>query len=187
MPLGFLKLHEEELNRYIKEIASGNENATVEFYNKYGKSIYALVFPIVRSKESSEEVLQDVMMSIVRYGAKRPIKNVKAWLITVIINSAKKKAIEEQARTSHILPTECYDITSRMDMAERIENSVDQIEALKHLDKLELQCVVMCILWQMKLPEVAKLLNIPYKTARNKYYYAIKKIKKYYEGSEQNE
>lgn len=65
---------------------------------------------------------------------------------------------------------------------ELAENSVDQIEALKCLDELEQQCVIMHIFGQMKLPQVAKLLDLPYNKVRNKYQYAIGKLKTYYQG-----
>ena len=73
-------------------------------------------------------------------------------------------------------------IQSGEDVQERIEDKVDQIEALKCLDQIEQQCVLMCVFGDMKLPQVAEVLGIPYDKVRNKYGYAVRKLRKYYGG-----
>ena len=78
--------------------------------------------------------------------------------------------------------SENEDLPSGMDVSENVENAIDQIEeAFECLDQIERQCVIMCVYGQMKLPQVAAFLGIPYQKVRNKYDYAVKKLRKYYE------
>ena len=178
--MGLFEIQANELDNYIKEISSGNEEALKEFYNNYGKYLYSFILSIVKSRESVEDVLQDVLTVIATHDPKIPILNSRAWLFKVIKNLSIKKLKEEQA-----IPTESLsdntDLLSVDNAFEDIENSVDQIEALKCLDRIEQQCVIMCVFGQMKLPQVAEIMDMPYNKVCNKYDYAVRKLRKYYE------
>lgn len=180
MRLGIIRIDEKELAKYIKEISSGNEEALEQFYNTYGKEIYALILSLVRSPDSAEEVLQDVLMAIVMRNNERSLRNAKCWLLNVIQDISKKKAMEDYLCRSELLK-ENEDISYNDNISEKIENSIDQIAALKHLDQLEQQCIIMCVFWHLKLPQVAEVMGLPYKRVRFIYYYSIKKLRKYYE------
>jgi len=101
--LEFFNIDENELANYIKEISSGNEEALEEFYNTYGRAILALIFSVVRSNDSAEEVLQDVMMAIVNRNTDRSVRNAKYWLLKVIQDISKKKAMEDALLRSELL------------------------------------------------------------------------------------
>lgn len=180
MPLGLLKIQEEELADYIREISSGNETALAEFYSVYGRLILAQILSVVESRESAEEVLQDVLIAMVSHRGDIPIGNARGWLFKVIQNLSKKKAKEDYSMQEESL-SENEDLPSGMDVSENVENAIDQIEAFECLDQIERQCVIMCVYGQMKLPQVAAFLGIPYQKVRNKYDYAVKKLRKYYE------
>ena len=181
--MGLFKIPEKELADYIRKISSGDEEVLVEFYNNFAKSIYTVIFSYVDSKESAEEVLQDVLMSIVTYGFRKPIKNARAWLFKVIKNASVKKAMEDKKRQSESFSeseyTICDDYVFRM-----IEESIDQLEALKCLTPTEQNCVFLHVLGGIKLTKVAEILNIPYDRTRNIYYYSIRKLRQYYEREE---
>ena len=95
--MGSLKIKEEELAVCIKEIASGNEAVLEQFYNDYGGVILTMILTIVKTRESAEEVLQDVLLAIVEHNAEKPILNAAAWLFKVIQNLSRKKAVEDKA------------------------------------------------------------------------------------------
>lgn len=118
-------------------------------------------------------------MSIVAHKPDKPIANARGWLFKVIQNLSKKKAKEDHLNKTELLPQN-EDMSSRENVSENIENSIDQIDAWKCLDSIEQQCVIMCIFGQLKLPEVAKILGMPYKKICNKYDYAVRKLRKYY-------
>ena len=174
-----IKIQEEKLKNYISEISSGNETALEQFYDEYGRLLFALIFSIVKNKESSEEVLQDVLMAIVNCYGDKPIENARGWLFKVIENISKKKISENKSIQIELLSDE-DEILSDYDITSGIENAVDQIEALKILDESEQEILIMCVFAHMKLPYVAKTLNMPYNKVRSKYNYAISKLKKYY-------
>lgn len=160
-------MQEEELSQYIKEISSGSEVALRRFYDMYGKLIISFILSIVKSRESAEEVLQDVLMVIVTHPPDKPINNTKGWLFKVIQNISKKKVREDQLMQTESL-SDSNEILSEEDPTESVENSIDQIEALRCLDQVEQQCVIMCVFGQMKLTQVAEFLDMPYNKVCNK-------------------
>ena len=178
--LEMFKIQEEELAQYIKDISSGNRTALLQFYHNYGHLIFAMILTTVKSRESAEEVMQDVLMAIVSHDQDVPIYNARGWLFKVIQNLSNKKAKEEY-KTHNEKLSEDEDIPSEEDISENIENAVDQIEALRGLDSVEQECVILHVFGDMKLPQVAQLLDMPYHKVRNKYNYAVKKLKQYYE------
>lgn len=174
------KISEEDLAEYIREISSGNEKALADFYDKYGGLILAQILSVVESRESAEEVLQDVLMSIVSHNQDIHIENARGWLIKVIRNLSKKKANKDLSQKEESLP-ENEKLPFYADISETVENSIDQIEAFECLDEVERQCVIMCVYGQMKLPQVAEILEMPYTNVCNKFYYAVRKLRKYYD------
>lgn len=179
MPLGISNLKETDLKRYLSEISAGDEEALEQFYDEYGRLLLALIFSIVKNRESAEEALQDVLMAIVRRQPDKPIDNVCAWLFKVTENISIKKAAEDKSMQTESLP-ENEDIIDEHSMENDLECAVDQIEAIQILDEFEQQVLIMCVFGEMKLTQVAGLLNLPYDKVRSKYDYAIRKLKKFY-------
>ena len=183
MPLRLFKIAEEELTNYIREISSGNETALAEFYSVYGRLILAQILSVVESRESAEEVLQDVLMSIVRYGFNKPIKNARAWLFKVIRNASFKRLAEDKSLQDE-LPIKEDDIVSDDYVFGMLEDSIDQINSLKCLTPIEQKCVLLHVIGGVKLPKVAEITGILYDKVRNTYYYALRKLRQYYEKEE---
>lgn len=177
--MGMLKFQEDDLKRYISEISAGNEAALEKFYDEYGRLLLALIFSIVKNRESAEDVLQDVLMAIVRHQTDKPIENARAWLLKVTKNISKKKAAEDKSMQTESL-SENNNIIDQNSIEIDLESSVDQIEAINILDEFEQQVLIMCVFGEMKLPQVAQLLDLPYDKVRSKYDYAIRKLKKFY-------
>ena len=180
MLFGIVRIEEKDLRHYIKDISTGNKAALMQFYRNYGQSILNMILSTVNSRESAEEVLQDVLMVLVTHNPDKTIKNVKGWFFTVIRNLSLKKAKEDKITQTGTISEYEY-IPSGENIFDNIENSVEEIESLQCLDPLERQCVIMCIYGQMKLPQVAELLGMPYKKVCNKFDYAVRKLRKYYE------
>ena len=96
MLLVSFKIQENELKKYMIDISKGNELALEQFYEKYGQLLLALIYSIVKNRESSEEALQDVLMAIVNRNADNPMENARGWLFKVIENISKKKVKEDK-------------------------------------------------------------------------------------------
>ena len=81
MLFGIVRIEEKDLRHYIKDISTGNKAALMQFYRNYGQSILNMILSTVNSRESAEEVLQDVLMVLVTHNPDQTIKNVKKILL----------------------------------------------------------------------------------------------------------
>ena len=178
--MGLFKIPEKELANYIKEITSGSKEALEQFYSRYGRSVYTLIFAYVESKESAENVMHEVLMKIVRYGFNKPVKDTRQWLFDLIKNAAVKKAAEDKADKSGALRKNREDTEDGF-VFKMLEDVIDDIDSLKCLDPTEQKCVLLHIVGGIKLPLVAEIIGFPYEKTRNMYYYAVKKMGQYYE------
>ena len=84
-----IKIRENDLKKIIAEVSVGNESVLEQCYDEYGKMLFALIFSIVKNRESAEEVLQDVLIAMVTHPPDRPIANAKGWLFKIIDNFSK--------------------------------------------------------------------------------------------------
>jgi len=98
------------------ELKCGNEEAFKTVYVHYYNSIQKFLFSLLRSKEESEEITQDVFMTL---WEKReqidPASNIKSFIYTIARNAAmnffdRQKVIERFSRT--VIINESDDITS---------------------------------------------------------------------------
>lgn len=185
MLLELFRTPEKELKSYIKEISSGNESVLEQFYNKYARSIYTLIFSYVDSKESADAVLQDVLISIVRCEPDKPIQNARAWILRVIKNASVNRVLKDKVSQADS-GSGSGEIKDAL-VFKMVEDDIDRIDSLKCLSQIEQKCVLLCVIGGLKLPEVAGILNIPYDKVRNFYYYSLKKLRHYYEMEEKNE
>ncbi len=182
MLLELFRTPEKELKSYIKEISSGNESVLEQFYNKYARSIYTLIFSYVDSKESADAVLQDVLISIVRCEPDKPIQNARAWILRVIKNASVNRVLKDKVSQADS-GSGSGEIKDAL-VFKMVEDDIDRIDSLKCLSQIEQKCVLLCVIGGLKLPEVAGILNIPYDKVRNFYYYSLKKLRHYYEMEE---
>lgn len=76
----------------VKQLASGNKSAVRLLIDRYGEKIYYTAFKITYNHQESEEVLQDVLITIYRKAA--TLKNpaaLSSWIYKITTNQAKMK------------------------------------------------------------------------------------------------
>lgn len=130
--------------------------------------------------QAAEDVEQDTFLNIMQSACKyRPGTNAKAWIFSITRNCCSDYL---KTNTKYV-PLEA-DILASFPAEDRhldkVENSIIALEALNVLDETERTIVSLYIFWDFKQTEIAKILKIPYRTVRDKYSYAIKKMKGYF-------
>lgn len=83
------KINEEELKELFIELKNDNKIVFEKLYNKYNKLVYGIAFSILKNKEDSEDVVQNVMSKLYNLDkSKLPIYKETSWLYTVTKNEA---------------------------------------------------------------------------------------------------
>ena len=158
------------------ELAGGNKNALEAIYREYGKLIYSIAFAILKSREDSEDVLQDVMLKIVRSAHRyRKGTSPKAWIASVARSCAMDHLQKNKDKLS--LDDESVPIPFT-------EDNYDFIllrEALETLSDEDNLLIRLRYYAGLDLKEIATVLCISHSAARKRCSRALETLGKYFQ------
>lgn len=170
------KIDEKELKIIFTKLkSSNNQDAFSNLYSSYKNLVYKISFSVLKNREDSEEVVQEVFTKIYDMPKDRlPTEKVASWLYTVTRNQAITLL---RGKKSTFNLEEIYNIE---DDDNEINNIIDQIEfnrLISKLDDKEKEIVSLKILTNLKFEEIASLLNEPTGTVKWRYYKAQNSLK----------
>lgn len=176
------KTVEQIEDRDIEAIAIALPNALHDFYLKAHKSIYGFALSITKNKFDAEDVLQETVLAVYN-NAKGYIAGGKpmAWVLTIAKNFAlsKYREAKRQASFSEGIGYNDIDFSQIDNLQQRL-----LIEAaFTALQDDERSIVTLKTVSGLHFKEIAELLDLPLGSALSKYHRALKKLKKYLEGS----
>lgn len=171
------------LNKNLISMQQGDENAFNLVYEMTSKSVYILIFGVLKDRQKSEDIMQNtyikVRKNITQYN---PDSNSLAWILTI----AKSLAINEYNRVKREIPTDfdtTYNIGSYDDKnLEAVENKQILQKAFDVLDERERNIVLMHTVKGIKHKDIALINGISLSNALWIYHNSLKKLKKALEG-----
>lgn len=167
------------LDSLAQKIARGDERAFEELYNKTRQAVYSVCLGLVRVHMTAEELMQDTFVTVWTHSGEFKGHGYKTWILTIAKNKSLNH-LKKQSREVAVDFSENEDIGSyESDMA----LSVTICAALDTLDPIDRQ-IVLLRNSGVKAKEIAEYLGIPRGTVSWKYTEALKKLKKYMEGTE---
>lgn len=169
-----VKINEKELKELFIELKYNNI-AFEKLYNKYNKLVYGIAFSILKNKQDSEDVVQNIFTKIYNIDKnKLPTKNEASWLYS----TTKNETITVLRKRKNDLNLDSiYEIE---DQDNEIDNSIDKMEfngLIRKLDNCEKEIVSLKILANLSFDEIGKLLNKPTGTIKWRYYKAMNTLK----------
>lgn len=162
----------------VQRIINNDMTAFDEIYNESKKSVYFAIYVVTKSKEVTEDLMQETYMEFLQKIKKLPPKvDVTAYLVT----SAKNKAINFYNRykreRDYILMLENYsyqkDKVYDTGLLEVIKNTLSEKEA---------NVFFMKVLGEYSFKEISKILKIPIGTLTWTYQECRKKLQKVLKG-----
>lgn len=170
-----MKIDKEELHELFKGIKEESITAFEVFYKRYNSLVYKIAFSILKNKENSEDVMQNVFTKIYQLPViSLPDRNEASWLYTVTKNEAitKLRSTKENFDIDTVYNTEASN--------DEIEKIIDNDKYNKIIDKLskkEQEIISLKILGELSFNEIAKLMNMPIGTVQWHYYKALNDLK----------
>ncbi len=167
--------------QWVLELKNGNAEAFDELFGLYGKRLYHFAFGYLKSKEESEEVVQDVFLKI--WNTKELLKpelSFKAYLFKIAYNSIQEfflKINRDKAYQHEIINTSVdfsNKLEERMDYHSLLELVERKISLLPERQK---QVLVLKRKEGFPVKEIAEKLNISPKTVENHLTEALKNLK----------
>jgi len=172
----YSKLDDERLLTLMKE---GNESAFTEIYNRYWEDLYRFAYHLVKDRDSSMDVLQDVFIWIWNHRLEIDVTSLKSYLYSAVkykianyIRDGKTRINLHNRLTDHAASPSFVD--SSMELAE-LKAVIEQFT-----DRLPGRCKEVFTLsrsFYLNNKEIAAELNISEKTVENQLTIALRRLR----------
>ena len=170
-----MKIDEKELNELFKEIKNNNKIAFEKLYSRYNKLVYGIAFSILKNKQDTEDMVQNVFTKIYSIDKnKLPSSNEASWLYSVTknetINYLKNKK-------NNIDLDSIYELEDNNNEIDKIINQDKYNRIISKLNEKEREIVSLKILSNLSFEEIGKILNVPTGTIKWRYYKSVHTLK----------
>lgn len=165
----------------ITQLQEGNERAFEKIYQLYSKSVFGVIFTILKDEELAEEVLQDVFLKV---WEKAPSYEAsKGRFFTWLLNIARNASIDQLRSKKYKDLQKNLENETFVDIIESRQDLADSTEAIglqKYLGLLEPLCrsIIELLFFQgYTQQESAKELEMPLGTLKTRNRMCIKKLR----------
>ncbi|HET8752967.1 MAG TPA: sigma-70 family RNA polymerase sigma factor [Salinimicrobium sp.] len=168
-------------DQLIIQLQSGNEKSFERIYVLYSKSIYGIIYSIIRDEKISEEVLQDVFLKI--WNNSSTYDSDKGRFFTWILNIARNASID-RIRSKEFKNSQANlkidNFTEVWESKSSSSGKLDSIGLQKYIELLEPMCKKLIDLLFFKgftQKETAEEMKIPLGTVKTKNRVCIDKLR----------
>lgn len=170
-----MKIDEKELRELFNSLRKDDKKAFEKLYLKYNKLVYGIAFSILKNKEYSEDIVQNVFMKIYEINKSRlPTHMESSWLYTLTKNETISFI---RAKKCDVSLEEIYEIEDVNDDIEKIISKEAYNKIICKLDSVEKEIVSLKILSSFSFEEIGKMLNLKTSTVKWRYYKALHSLK----------
>ncbi len=169
----------------LSRIAQADRRALEALYDRYGRRVFALAARMLNDREASEEVTQDVFLSVWRrVSSYKPGRGkFTTWLFSI----AHNRTIDELRRRMRDRGRDNYNIDEHLNIAEDRPLPADQVvaksefemvlQAMKTLPAAQRQVVEMSYFGGFTQVEIADQTGQPLGTVKTRMRLALKKLR----------
>ncbi len=170
-------MNEAELQKAFEKIRNGDREAFTLLYNDLSKPIYTIVCRIVQSKETAEDITQDVFVKLFVSPPEPFVKNVRAWIFRMARNSAidafrRKRSTEDIDETEVVGDDALEPYITRWDIE----------KAMTQLSQTEREIVSLHLNGELGFADIAKIVNRSLPSVYRTYRRALKTLRDYLNG-----
>lgn len=165
------KINDTQLKELFIEIKHNNKIAFEKLYNQYNKLVYGVAFSILKNKQDSEDIVQNVFTKLHTIDkSKFPSSNESTWLYSVTKNETLNFL---QKKNSDVSLETVYEIEDKNNEINEIIDQDTYNRLISKLEDEEREIISLKILGNFSFDEIGKLLNKPTGTVKWKYYKSI--------------
>lgn len=168
-------VNKEELHYIFKGIANKEEKEFKRLYEEYRKLVYGISFSILKNRENSEEMVQEVFTKIwsmpVEY---LPTNHEASWLYRLTKNETLNFLRKQKEKVDM---EELYYIGKEDKELEAIVERENYNKILSKLEEKDQEIVSLKILSALSFQEISRILDMPMGTVQWRYYKALHTLK----------
>ena len=168
-------INKTELHNIFQKLREGDNSQFELLYKNYNQLVYKISFSILKNKESSEDVTQNIFAKI--YSLKKdklPTSKEATWLYTITKNEAISYYRKEK---TNVTLEEIYEVKEAE--CKELQNIIDKEKYEKLISGLsvkEKEVISLKIIGELSFKEIAKILNEPIGTVQWRYYKALNSL-----------
>lgn len=172
------------LSLYLSLLEDHNcDNKLIEIYNNYKNWMLMVAYSFLEDQELSKDAIHDVFLNLVKKIRTIPDENMnvtKAYLY-IAIKHACIDIIKRRKSNITFNIDDQFNLHNNTNIEKEIETKYLYDKVLEYIDSMPYiykEVITLHIVHDIKLTDVAKILNIPFKTAQSRYLRARKLIRK---------
>lgn len=133
-------MDDQKLTELFKAIRAGNTEAFAMFYEAYKKPVFTVLWRIVTSKETAEDLTQDLFIKLFTNPPAPSVKNLRAYVFKMARNLAlnalrsKQYAEREKTQTHPLRDLSGIDLRLDLDAAISVLNDCERQVLALHLN-----------------------------------------------------
>ncbi len=168
----------------MKRISQNDAKALEELYLNMSKPIYFYVLRLAGDTSIAEDVMQETFVTLLKKSdLYKDEGRGKAWVFKV----AKNLTVDILRKQNRIESLDSVSDSQNEDFTAQTDTRITALRMLSVLNEREKDIVMLRLLSDMTLTEVAKELEIPKGTAFWTYSNAVKKMQKHFKGGADGE
>lgn len=145
------------------------------FYKEYYSLIYGIVFSILKNKENTEDVVQEIFIKIYNLDkTKLPEKGTLSWIYTVSKNETFNYL---RRKKQEVNIDDIYELQEESSEIEEIIDIHTYNKIISGLTEKEKEIVSLKILSNLTFKKIGQMLQMPTATVQWKYYKAVNSLK----------
>ena len=169
------KIDENELKIIFQGIKNGNKANIELLYKNYHDIVYGIAFSILKNKDNSEDVTQNVFTKLLKLDSNHfPTQGEASWLYTVTKNEVFQ-FLRKQKTIVDI--DDLYSLESESNEIDDIVDMTSYYKLLENLKPIDREIISLRILSDFTFDKIAQMLNMPIGTVEWRYYKSLHCIK----------
>ncbi len=169
------KIDEVELREIFQRIKNDDKDAFELLYKNYHDLIFGIAFSILKNRENSEDVTQDIFAKLININKdKLPTQCEASWLYSVTKNESLQFLRKHK---KNIDIDELYSLESESDEIDDIVDMNSYYKLLEGLKPIDKEIISLRVLSDFTFEKISQILNMPLGTVQWRYYKAIHCIK----------
>ena len=164
-----------ELKNIFNELKKGNKNVIEELYKKYNKMIYGIAFSILKNKEDSEDIVQNVFQKLYTIDKDKMPKDKEATWLYAVTKNETLLLLRKKNDTYDI--EKVYNIANEDNEINKLIDRESYNQLINKLDSKEKEVVSLKIISNLSFSHISELLGEPVGTVKWRYYKSIYALK----------
>ena len=166
-----------------QQMAEGDQGAFELLVTRYHGPLLSYVTQQLRDRAKAEDIVQETFIRLIRhlqrYGE---LEQLRPWLYKVALNLCRdywRTACYRSEQTAALeMPEEADPAPSADELLEKQEQAQLVAESLERLPEIQQEVVRMRFFHDLKLQEIAELMDIPLSIVKSHLYGALRKLKR---------